>query len=200
MKLKVCGMRDTQNILALDEVKPDLMGMIFYAKSKRHVDQSPDFQEVAIPRVGVFVNANLSEVIEKANVYQLAYIQLHGDETVEYVKELFEQGYRIIKVFRIKNQLPIETMKSYEPFVEYFLFDTQTSQYGGSGEQFDWSLLEQYHLKTPFFLSGGISLEDLESIKSIQNKQLAGIDVNSRFEISPGVKDIAKVKALKERL
>jgi phosphoribosylanthranilate isomerase len=150
--------------------------------------------------VGVFVNSTIAEIEEKAVAFELDLIQLHGDESVSFVKELSLKGFRIIKVFGVMDKLPIDEMKAYEPFMEYFLFDTKTSDYGGSGRKFEWEILKTYSLNKPFFVSGGIDLEDIETIKSMDLKMLHAIDVNSRFELAPGVKDIDKIRKLKELL
>lgn len=200
MKLKVCGMREAENIQSLLNVKPDFIGMIFYPKSSRFVTTTPEINFGDIPKVGVFVNASITEIEEKALQYDLKWLQLHGNEPVEQVKELKEKGYQVIKVFSVLDSLPTEQMMLYEPYVDYFLFDTKTPKYGGSGHQFDWSILKGYGLKKPFFLSGGIDLDDIEKIKEMNLELLYAIDVNSRFELSPAVKDIEKIKALKAKL
>lgn len=200
MKLKVCGMREAENIKALLEIKPDYVGMIFYSRSSRFVEQLPEVDFGHVTRVGVFVNANLEEIEEKAEVFGLDLLQLHGDESVEMVADLKSKGYQVMKVFSVMDQLPLEEMRAFEPYVDFFLFDTKTPKYGGSGQQFDWEILKGYNLKKPFFLSGGIDLEDIEKIKELNLEQLYAIDVNSRFELAPALKDIEKIKALKAKL
>lgn len=204
MKLKVCGMRDPDNIAAIGALQPDLMGFIFYEKSKRLVTPDPWILEQVWAfkgkKVGVFVNAELEELLEHVAAFRLDYVQLHGDEPLEYGKALHEKGIRVIKVFRIENQMPSEAIQLWEPYTDMFLFDTQTKAYGGSGQKFDWSVLKSYGSDKPFLLSGGIALEDLADIKEMAIPKLWGIDVNSKFEIAPGLKDVEKVKALKEVL
>ena len=193
-------MRDAANIESLLELKPDYIGMIFYPKSSRFVSVLPQADFGDTPKVGVFVNASTEEIEEKVKEFGLNMLQLHGDESVEQVAELKSKGFQIMKVFSVTNQLPLELMQRYDPYVDYFLFDTKTPKYGGSGHKFDWSILEKYNLSKPFFLSGGIDLEDIEKIKSMNLEQLYAIDVNSRFEITPALKDIEKIKALKAKL
>ena len=204
MKLKVCGMREPENIAAISALQPDLMGFIFYEKSKRLVkpdawvlEQVWAFQG---QKVGVFVNADLEEVLENVAAFRLDYVQLHGDESPEFGQKLQAKGIKIIKVFGVQNQMPVEQIKLWEPYTDIFLFDTQTKDYGGSGRKFDWSILEGYASEKPFMLSGGIALEDLEDIKKLDIPKLWGIDVNSKFELEPGLKDVKKVQALKEAL
>ena len=199
MKLKVCGMRDSDNIRELMEVKPDFMGMIFYPKSSRYVEELPQ-TDLDVATVGVFVNESTEVIQEKSKKFGFEMVQLHGNESVEQAEELKQLGFAVIKVFGVMDQLPLEDMKPYELTVDYFLFDTKTSQHGGSGQKFDWSILESYDLDKPFFLSGGIDLEDLESIKALNIPQLYAVDINSRFEIAPAVKDIQKIKSFKHQL
>lgn len=199
MKLKVCGMRDSDNIRELMEVKPDFMGMIFYPKSSRYVEELPQ-TDLDVVTVGVFVNEATEVIQEKSKKFGFQMVQLHGSESVEQVQELKQLGFSVIKVFGVMDQLPLEDMKPYESTVDYFLFDTKTPQHGGSGQKFDWNILESYDLDKPFFLSGGIDLEDLESIKALNIPQLYAVDINSRFEIAPAVKDIQKIKSFKHQL
>lgn len=200
MKLKVCGMRDAANIKSLLELGPDYVGMIFYPKSGRYVDAPPKLDFKGIPKVGVFVNATNEEIEEKTALYGLQFLQLHGDEPVDQVAALKSKGHRLIKAFGVLDELPIGPMKRHEPYVDYFLLDTKNPGYGGSGRKFDWSVLKQYGLSKPYFLSGGIGLEDIEEIKKMNLDMLHAIDVNSRFEISPAMKDMAKIKSLRARL
>lgn len=198
-------MRQLDNIRAISKVGPDWMGFIFYSKSKRSAcDLDPDqlnaYLDKNVKRVGVFVNATMAEITKRAKVFALDFIQLHGDETVDFVQTLSDQGLRVIKVFRVSKSLPVEEIRAFEPFVNFFLFDTQTPNYGGSGQKFDWQILKEYDSDVPFLLSGGLQLEDIEDIQHLKHSKLAGIDINSRFETSPGLKDINKVKALKELL
>ncbi len=199
MKLKVCGMRDTENIRELMAVEPDFMGMIFYPKSSRYIEQVPQ-TTITAERIGVFVNEEVSVIQQKAMEFGFNTVQLHGDESIADASLLKSLGFKVIRVFSVSDQLPKAEMKQYESEVDYFLFDTKTPKYGGSGQKFDWSILQEYDLNTPFFLSGGIELEDLEAIKALNIPQLYAVDINSRFETSPAVKDIEKIKAFKHQL
>lgn len=203
LKLKVCGMKDPENIQGLLSIRPDFIGFIFYPKSSRYVEGLDEDLILRIPlsikKVGVFVNESLTKVLKTADQYGLEYIQLHGDEDLEFAKSLKSRGLKVIKVFRIMDTLPISARK-YEGVADYFLFDTATASYGGSGRHFDWNILRNYNLSTPFLLSGGVQITDLPRIKQFEINQLVGIDVNSRFEISPGMKKMELLKELKEAL
>jgi len=204
LKLKVCGMREPYNIKWLINLRPDFIGFIFYRKSPRFVSEIDEELMSRIPisikKVGVFVNEEVSTVIKLYEKYGLDFVQLHGDEDLEFSKKLKERGIGIIKVFRLMESLPY-ALASFSKFTDYFLFDTASPSYGGSGRHFDWSILENYNLSTPFLLSGGIGLEDVDLVKKLKSiEQLAGIDVNSRFEVKPGLKDIAMIRKLKESI
>lgn len=195
--LKVCGMREAENIQEVAKLSPDLMGFIFYSKSKRYVGE--DFQAPVLDglkKVGVFVNEKPERVLGLAKRNQLDYIQLHGEESVEEARALKKGGFGVIKVIGILDKLPIEILSDFEGAVDYFLFDTKTPEYGGSGQHFDWTILKKYPFTTPYLLSGGIDVQDIETIKEMNLPGLAGIDVNSKVELAPGLKDIRKVKEL----
>lgn len=199
MKLKVCGLCEEANIREVLTVQPDFTGFIFYAKSPRYagaLDADWVKQLTDVQKVGVFVNATLNEMLEKAESYGLDFIQLHGDEEPPIIDALQQAGLKVIKVFRVSDALP-ENLGAYSP-ADYFLFDTQTKSYGGSGRQFDWAILNE--VKHPFLLSGGIGEEDIAKIQSLDHPHLTGIDINSRVEVSPGVKDIDKIKNIKARI
>jgi phosphoribosylanthranilate isomerase len=205
-QLKVCGMRDWNNIQELEtNIKPDWMGMIFYEKSPRFVTNECGFdpQDIQLKKVGVFVNEELDKVVAIADKFQLAGIQLHGKEDWKYIVELKKKTTALIfKVFSVDNSLNWELIDKYDPFVDYYLFDTATSSHGGSGKSFDWSLLESYPFHKPFFLSGGIGNEHLATLKKLgqQLPQLIGLDINSKFEIKPGLKDIPKIMEFQTQL
>lgn len=205
MKLKVCGMKYPQNIEDVALLKPEFMGFIFYSGSKR----CADYQELKdyiqsldqeIKRVGVFVNQVISEVIAICNELHLDYAQLHGNESLNLMAELKLSDIKIIKVFHIDEHFNWNKCKKFVGLSDYFLFDTACSNYGGSGKQFDWKLLKEYKDNLPFFLSGGIKLEHLSIIRELQLPYLAGIDVNSQFEITPGIKDLEKLEIIKNEL
>lgn len=201
IKLKVCGMREPENIHQLVEIQPDFIGHIFYEKSPRFVGENELINEdESINKVGVFVNESEDIILKKVRQYNLDFVQLHGNEPVELAESLKRSGIKVIKVFSVINTMPKEDIAAFENSVDYFLFDTKTKSYGGSGHKFDWSILKEYNSKVPFFLSGGIELDDLEEIKSLNISQLFAIDVNSKFEVSPGLKNIEQLKILKSRL
>lgn len=195
MKIKVCGMRDIENINELTQLKPDLMGFIFYPKSKRYFGglSIPKLNEDEIASVGVVVNLPYDQLIQLQLKNNFEYIQLHGDESPDYVTRLKSEGIKIIKAFQIDESFEWNTLDAYQSNVEYFLFDTASKQYGGTGNSFDWNLLQNYKLSKGFFLSGGINIQDIAKIKSLQIPMLYGVDINSRFELNPGIKDISLI-------
>jgi len=197
MKLKVCGLKEEQNIEEILQQSPDFIGFIFYRKSPRFVDELKAHFVRGIEgpvKVGVFVNSKVDEIVSSVEFYGLDMVQLHGEESLAQVQELKRKGLSVIKVFRVLDVLPDE-MEDYEPYCDLFLFDTRTPKYGGSGKKFDWSILKG--VNHPFLLSGGIGMDDLEEIKSLNLKNLIGLDVNSKVEIKPGLKDVKKVKGIK---
>jgi phosphoribosylanthranilate isomerase len=199
IKLKICGLRD--NIHEVADLQPDFMGFIFYDKSPRYVGN--DFKiddNIKGNKIGVFVNQAIEEVLRIKKKYQLDLVQLHGNESVEYCVELKAYGVSIIKVFA-GNQLPIQhVLDMYNSFVDYFLFDTKTDKEGGTGISFDWNNLNSLKIQKPIFLSGGLSLENIKAIEDEDGLDIFAIDVNSRFELSPGLKDIESLKKLKSIL
>ncbi len=199
LKIKVCGMKFQANIRALATLNPDFMGFIFYPPSQRFVGVDFEKQDIdhlndEIVRTAVFVNAHLHEVVEFANLYGIKVIQLHGNETAEFCNELKQKGFSIIKAFGIDENFNFELLNDYLEYVDYFLFDTKTIQYGGSGLTFNWDTLQNYHLEKPFILSGGLSIENIKEVLKIKNKNFYGLDLNSKFELEPGLKDIEKLK------
>ncbi len=206
MQLKVCGLREYKNIREVtDGATPDFIGFIFFDKSPRCVDEEALLEIIpSIPtgtqKVGVFVDATTELMLEKAHKYQLDYLQLHGNEPVKQCKELEEKGQKIIKAFGIRPQFDFDQLQYYAPYVSYFLFDTKGEQEGGNGYTFDWQILTSYDQKVPFFLSGGISLDNVEQVKKFLHLNIFALDVNSKFEIAPGLKDVAKLTELKRIL
>lgn len=190
-------MRDASNILDVSAFTPDYMGFIFYRQSKRFF--GTDFSLIgkvpgSIGRVGVFVNEETDIVLETAVSCNLNMIQLHGAESPEYCRDIRSAGYKIMKAFAIDNEFDFSTLSYYRSSCDYFLFDTKTEGFGGSGTKFDWELLSSYKYDVPFFISGGIGPADPESITKISNPCLFGVDINSRFEIAPGFKDVKAVR------
>jgi len=201
MKIKICGLKHEENIIQIAKLNPDFIGFIFYPDSKRYVGQLLDSIDLGCinqttKTVGVFVNEPLDSLFEKVGRYHLDYVQLHGNEPVSYCAEAISTGISVIKAFGISNGFDFGVLTEYELYCRYFLFDTLTEQYGGSGNSFDWSVLRQYKNTLPFFLSGGIDLPHVQSIVKFDNPKLWAIDINSKFEIEPGIKNIEKVKQL----
>ena len=200
MKLKVCGMKYSQNITEVENLFPDLMGFIFYEKSKRFFNQPEINLNYKVKRVGVFVNENIQEIKNKIKKYKLDYVQLHGEENVNFCHSL-QPFVKIIKVFKIDYNFNFKKTEEFEEVCDYFLFDTKSQLHGGSGKKFDWDLLKNYNCKKDFFLSGGIDISDIEEIKKIVNSYpIAGIDVNSKFELDNLEKDKEKINLLIKKL
>ena len=199
MKVKVCGMRDAENIREVEASGIDMMGFIFYPKSPRYVSERPAYLPQKCKRVGVFVDEDIESIKKIADDYALDFIQLHGHESPEQISHLslLTPHLSIIKAFNIATKEDLDATTSYEGLVDYFLFDTKGPSVGGNGEKFDWSVLDAYNGDTPFLLSGGIGPDDAETLNSqlsTLNSHCIGIDLNSRFEIEPGNKDIVKLK------
>lgn len=202
MIVKVCGMGNTAIMHQLALLPVDMLGFIFYPRSPRYVEGKIDPEELLnlpdeIQKVGVFVNASEESVLESAQKFHLDAIQLHGSETPQLCKTLQTKGYLIIKAFNLARN---NNYSDYEPYCSYFLFDTPSEQHGGTGEKFDWTLLESYQGDTPFLLSGGIGPNDVNELLQINHPKLAGIDINSKFEISPGVKSYSSISKFLDQL
>lgn len=197
MKIKICGIRDKANIEALDQVAVDYVGLIFYPKSKRYFFDGnaavADVLELNKQRVGVFVNESIDKIKALAEEFKLSVVQLHGDESVAECAALKEEGYQVWKAFSVSDQLP--DLAAYRAAVDAFLFDTKGKEYGGNGVRFDWSALTDYSEEIPFVLSGGIDPEDVEMVKGFSHSALEVLDLNSRFESAPGLKDMESLKA-----
>lgn len=207
MLIKVCGMREPENIRRVAEAGADWIGFIFYARSPRFAESlSPDeiSKEKAVReppvRVGVFVDATPEYIMETGNKYALGYLQLHGNESPDTCYALQKRGYAVIKAFSIANEEDLKLTTNYEGRADYFLFDTKCNEYGGSGKQFDWSVLTAYKGQTPFLLSGGINPDSAEAIRNFHHPKLAGLDLNSGFEIAPGMKDAEKLKTFIDKI
>lgn len=220
LKLKVCGMKYQDNINQVATLQPDYLGFIFYDKSVRFIHDNFPIVPNTIKKVGVFVDADLSEVIDKINMHKLQAVQLHGNESSDFCYQLkshFEHSEKshhkipafagiteIIKVFSIKDEFNFDNLKPYEDVCDYFLFDTKGKLPGGNGYAFDWNVLKNYSSTKPFFLSGGIGLNQIENIKQFKNSEASkycyAIDVNSKFEIEPGLKNIKQLKEFKKKL
>ncbi len=196
MKIKVCGLKYPGNVEAVTALEPDYAGFIFYSPSPRYAGEPGAEMLAGIPKsiqkTAVFVNADAAEIGTLIEKYQFKAIQLHGSESAEFCNS-FRNRVTVIKAFGINEQFNFGLLNDYANSVDYFLFDTKTPIHGGSGESFNWALLNDYKLDVPFFLSGGISLDNLSEIKTITHPQFYGVDLNSRFEISPGIKDVDRL-------
>jgi phosphoribosylanthranilate isomerase len=202
--IKICGMKFPSNILAVAALHPDFMGFIFYPKSPRFAEHLDIATLNALPKsikkIGVFVNENLENILTIATKYDLDGVQLHGTELVEMCKELRKAGFIVIKAFPIAEAYNFKVTKAYEGACDYFLFDTKTDAYGGSGLKFNWGMLNEYIGETPFLLSGGIAADDAEAILKIEHPKFAGIDLNSKFEVKPGEKNVELLRGFIKEL
>ncbi|MBD0726213.1 N-(5'-phosphoribosyl)anthranilate isomerase [Flavobacterium sp. L1I52] len=194
MKLKVCGMKYPDNMLEVGTLLPDYMGFIFWEKSARFFDGSIPTLPDSIKKVGVFVNESIENILDKIEKYNLQAVQLHGKESVEFCLNLKTQlasSIEIIKVFSVADDFDFAALAPFENVCDYFLFDTKGKLPGGNGTTFDWKVLEKYPSKKPFFLSGGIGLDEMDAVNEIlkTNLPVYAIDVNSKFEIEPGLKN-----------
>ena len=194
--IKVCGMREAENIRAVEALGIEMMGFIFWDRSKRYVSHRPAYLPTQCRRIGVFVDADISQLIKITEEYGLDGIQLHGHESPQYIRQLQAAGIRaiIIKAFNIATAEDFEQTAPYHGMADCFLFDTKGKTVGGNGVKFDWNCLGNYCGETPFLLSGGIAPEDAETIRQFRHHKCIGIDLNSRFEKAPGLKDIEKLK------
>ena len=218
MIVKVCGMRNGENIRQVAELGVNWIGMIFWDKSPRNVTMTPTYAGI-IPdrgtdvgsfnakRVGVFVDEMPQNIITRVVNYKLDFVQLHGHETPTLIRNLrrtldpdIRPGIRFIKAISVSGCNDIAAYKDYEDCVDYLLFDTKCRTVGGSGQQFDWSVLDAYDGEVPFLLSGGIGPDDVEGVRSFHHPQCIGIDLNSRFETEPGFKDVAALRQFLEAL
>ena len=207
MKIKVCGMRNPQNILSLANLNPDYIGLIFYPESKRYVSDPDKAVLSSLPSsiklTGVFVDEKEEEVFQKVITYGLSAVQLHGTESPLYCENLIKMFKNqlpavkidLIKAFGVYSEFNFSTLEAYNDVVDYFLFDTKTSDHGGSGIVFDWTILDQYVGEKMFFLSGGLSPENVEGIFNLATKKINALDLNSKFETEPGLKNIESLKS-----
>ena len=202
MRLKVCGMRELENISALSELDPNYIGFIFWSESSRFVDKKTPPLDKKIIKTGVFVDATFDYILTKIKDHQLDAVQLHGQESCSYCKVIKNYGLKVIKSFSIKNTFDFNTLEDYENSCDYYLFDTKGKLPGGNGFTFDWKILNEYPSQKPFFLSGGIGVDNLNEIKKLVKTKLPihAIDVNSKFETAPGNKNIELLKKFKNEI
>lgn len=199
-------MKFRENIQQVTELQPDYLGFIFYEKSPRNFEGIIPKLPKQIKKVGVFVNEYVEIVVSLVEEYQLEAVQLHGDEPVEYIQKIKKHlpKVEVIKVFGIKDEFDLEVLTPYEEMVDYFLFDTKGKERGGNGVTFNWQALQNYNSTKPFFLSGGIGLEEIDELQSFfkreESQYCYAIDVNSKFETKPGIKSVEKIKKFKKIL
>jgi phosphoribosylanthranilate isomerase len=195
MLIKICGMRYMENIQSVSRYHPDFMGFIFYPQSPRYVkeDESLPVIQANIKKVGVFVDQSWEEMIHLIDKHKLDGVQFHGHESEEITAQMKQRGLIVIKAFRIDRDFDFSLLSRYEAAVDYFLFDTKGKVPGGTGQTFDWSLLQHYSGSVPFLLSGGLSEQNIQQAMELKHARLAGVDLNSGVEISPGIKDLKKI-------
>ena len=202
MIIKVCGMRDAENIRAVEALGIDLMGFIFWKPSSRYVGEKPAYLPENCRRAGVFVDAPVEDILAAVEDFRLDVLQLHGHETPEAIAALKERvpGIDIVKSLAIAEAADLELAAAYESVCDAFLFDTKGRLPGGNGSQFDWSVLQRYEGRLPFLLSGGIGRGDERRIREFDVPGCIGIDLNSRFESAPGMKDVKSLKTFIETI
>lgn len=191
-------MKYPANIEEVLQLNPDYLGFIFYRSSKRFIETLPvDFVKTlqGVKKVGVFVNETTAVIQESIKAYGLDLIQLHGDEDPAFTAGIKQMDVQVMKAFGVSTDFDWKGLRSYEGTADYYLFDTKTMDYGGSGHAFDWQLLEQYEQQTPYFLSGGLGPDNIGEIKQMDDERLYAIDVNSKFELSPGIKDVELLRS-----
>ena len=199
LKIKVCGMRNTENISGVAAALPDFLGFIFYPKSARFVGEEFLAEQLenipsSIQKVGVFVNELPEKVIGICKRLDLQVVQLHGSESPEYCQQIKASGLTVFKAFSVDDSFDFEQLSGYGDVCDYFLFDTKGHLPGGTGQKFNWALLKNYNGLVPFFLSGGIGPDDLEAIRNFEHPRWRGLDLNSGFELLPALKDVDKVQ------
>ena len=192
--LKICGMKYPENIQEVSKLLPDYLGFIFYEKSTRYFNQEIPEIPISIKKVGVFVNEIEENIISKIKKYKLDLVQLHGNESPELCKNLQKQNVEVIKVFSVDDNFNFEELEQYEAACDYFLFDTKGKLHGGNGFTFNWDILKKYKSQKPIFLSGGIGLQEIEQLKQLHLPVFA-LDVNSKFETQPGLKNANLLKS-----
>ena len=206
LKIKVCGMKYAANIAEVADLHPDYLGFIFYEKSPRYISEISSELVKYVPKeiktVGVFVDEILTVVKQKVANLNLIAVQLHGRESVEFCNDLKADypNLEIIKAFGIDDAFDFSKLNAYASVVDFFLFDTKTASHGGSGKQFDWEILSKYNLPIPYFLSGGIDIEQIKDIKAVSDNRLVAVDINSKFEAEPGLKNVIKLKLFIEAM
>lgn len=197
MKIKVCGMKEPENIKALAELKPDYMGFICYDLSPRYIADLPAEVLTALPesicKTAVFVNEEAANIDDLINQMGFNAVQLHGSESPAFCQAL-RGKVTVLKAFGVDDDFDFKQLNAYAGHVDYFMFDTKTIGHGGSGKTFNWDILNKYQLDVPFFICGGLSPENIASVKEIKHPAFYGVDLNSRFEIKAGLKNIDQLR------
>ncbi|TGD82354.1 phosphoribosylanthranilate isomerase [Hymenobacter wooponensis] len=199
--IKVCGMREPASLAAVSALQPDFLGFIFYPKSSRYVGEELSAETLAalpagIRKVGVFVNESSQEIQRRVRELGLDLVQMHGHEAPAQCQELRESGLAVVKAFSVGADFDFDQLTPYVGHVDYFLFDTKGEQPGGNGTTFDWNLLARYPLNVPYFLAGGLGLAHAEGLRNLRLPGLFALDLNSRFETAPGVKDATLLRQM----
>jgi phosphoribosylanthranilate isomerase len=195
LKIKICGMREAKNLAEVAARQPDYLGFIFYPKSARYVGDDWDASIInqlpkSIERVGVFVNENIGFILSNCHKYSIKTVQLHGNENPRFCSQLQRKGYTVFKAFQVDDNTQLKEIEAYKGKCDYFLYDTKSKGLGGSGQKFNWAKLNELNAAGPFLLSGGITSKDAIDIKALNLSNLKGVDINSKFEITPALKDI----------
>jgi phosphoribosylanthranilate isomerase len=205
LKLKICGMREPKNVLEVASLELDYMGFIFYPKSPRFIESlNYTVMHLAslhyVEPIPVFADASVTSILHATEIYPFTIVQLHGHETPETCATLRENGLNVIKAISLSDSKDLEVTKLYRGCCDLFLFDTKSEVYGGSGNSYDWNILQEYDEDIPFFLSGGIGPKDAKKVLAFHHPRLFGIDINSQFEIKPALKDVRLIKSFIDRL
>ena len=204
MKLKICGMKDQENALSISELQPDFLGFIFWKDSKRYCENVIEDIPENIEKVGVFVDADYYEIVDHIIAHKLDYVQFHGKESANFCFQIRKTNIKVIKALTIDNHFNFNELEYNKDCVDYFLFDTKGELPGGNGTTFDWEILNQYKEDIPYFLSGGIGLDELPKLEKFLQSDAAkncyAIDINSQFEDEFGIKNKEKIKEFQEKL
>tara|TARA_B100000900_G_C20565820_1_gene711034 strand:- start:601 stop:1221 length:621 start_codon:yes stop_codon:yes gene_type:complete len=202
MKFKVCGLFNEENIYQVARLNPDYIGHIFWEKSVRYVRNNTPKLKKEIKKTGVFFNSSFESVVHKIKTHDLQCVQLHGDESIQFCKKILDNGTQVIKSFRVDDNFDFSILKSYDDYCDLFLFDSKSQLPGGTGNSFNWKILEKYKLKKEFFISGGIGIHSIDSLFELFKMDLPiyGIDVNSKFEDDMYLKKIDELKIFIETI
>ena len=203
MKLKICGMKESNNIKSIENIEPDYMGFIFWEDSPRYIKDKIPLLKNTIKKTGVFVDSNIEYVTKAIENHNLQAIQLHGNESPEFCAKLMnKQNIELIKAFKVDDSFNFDELKIFENQCDFFLFDTKGELPGGNGSVFEWSILKDYKHEKPFFLSGGIGIENVDELINLKKTRLPiyAVDVNSKFESQPGLKKLNLLEEFKNKL